>query len=187
MPKRQQGFVALLRGINVGGKNRLPMAQLRAICTEAGCNGVRTHIQSGNIVLASSAAATALEKRLEQAIAQEFHFRIPVLVRSASGWRRYVKNNPFPREAATQGNHVLLCVSKLPPKKTAVAELQQRATQGERVVRKGDALWIHYANGIGRSKLTPALLDRHVGSSVTARNWRTVLKLEEMVRATATE
>jgi len=106
-------------------------------------------------------------------------------VRSASSWGRYVKENPFPNEAKEEGNWVLLLLSKLPPVANAVSELQQRATQGERVVKKGDVIWIHYASGIGRSKLTPAVLDRYVGSSVTARNWRTVLKLDEMVRETA--
>jgi len=160
------------------------MAELRSICAGIECNGVRTYIQSGNVVFTSSLSAEALEERLEQAIEQQLGLTIPVVVRSASSWGRYVKSNPFPDEAKEEGNRVLLGLSKLPPKSAAASELQQRATLGERVVRKGDAIWIHYANGIGRSKLTPAVLDRHVGSSVTARNWRTVMKLDEMLRET---
>lgn len=184
MADRQQAFVALLRGINVSGQNKIPMAKLRSICTGIKCKDVQTYIQSGNVVFTSVLSAEALEERLEQAIEQEFRFSIPVVVRSASSWRRYVKGNPFPDEAKKEGNWVLLSLSKLPPKANAASELQQRATQGERVVKKGDAIWIHYASGIGRSKLTPAVLDRHVGSSVTARNWRTVLKVDEMIRET---
>jgi uncharacterized protein (DUF1697 family) len=81
---------------------------------------------------------------------------------------------------------VLLALSKRPPGADAARELQQRATLGERVIRKGDAIWVHYAGGIGRSKLTPAILDRCVGSPVTARNWRTALKLDEMIRGFST-
>lgn len=186
MLDRQQTFVVLLRGINVGGQNKIPMAKLRSICTGIKCKGVQTYIQSGNVVLTASLSAEALEKRLEQAIEQELRFSIPVMVRSASSWARYVTGNPFPNEAKKAGNWVLLALSKSLPRAGAASELQQRATQGERVVKKGDAIWIHYANGIGRSKLNPAALDRHVGSSVTARNWCTVLKLNEMVRESTT-
>jgi uncharacterized protein (DUF1697 family) len=161
------------------------MAELRSICEGIDCNDVRTYIQSGNVVFTSSLSAEALEERLEQAIEQQLRLTVPVVVRSASSWGRYVKGNPFPDEAKEEGNRVLLGLSKRPPKANAASELQQRATLGERVVRKGDAIWIHYANGIGRSKLSPAVLDRHVGSSVTARNWRTVMKLDEMLRETA--
>jgi uncharacterized protein (DUF1697 family) len=185
MAERKDTFIALLRGINVGGKHRVPMPELRALCVDIGCENVRTYIQSGNVVLTSRETAAALERRLEQAIEQQFGFSVPALVRSASSWASYVKSNPFPGEAEREGNWVLLVLSKLPPSASAASELQQRAAQGERVVKQGDAVWIHYAGGVGRSKLSPAVLDRHVGSPVTARNWRTVLKLSEMIQETA--
>jgi uncharacterized protein (DUF1697 family) len=74
----------------------------------------------------------------------------------------------------------MLALAKNPPKTDAVEQLQQRASGGERIVQVGDALWLHFPNGVGNSKLTPAVLDRLVGSPVTMRNWRTVLKLHEM-------
>lgn len=187
LPDRRQTFVVLLRGVNVSGHNMVPMAKLRSTCTAIACDRVQTYIQSGNVVLNSKLSAEALETRLEQAIEQAFGLTIPVVVRSASSWTRYVNSNPFSSEAKAEGNRVLLCLSKRPARATAAAELQQRATQGERVAKRGDAIWIHYASGIGRSRLTPALLDRQVGSPVTARNWRTVLKLDEMARETASE
>ena len=184
MANRQQTYIALLRGINVGGKNKIPMAELRSICTAIDCDDVQTYIQSGNVVLTASSSAKALEENLENAIADELGLTIPVLVRSASQWKRYIDGNPCLKEAKKEPNWVLLCLSKSPPDSNAVSQLQQRATLGERVVRKGDAIWIHFAGGIGRSRLTPAVLDRHVGSPVTARNWRTVVKLDEMARET---
>ena len=174
--------VALLRGINVGGANKVPMAELRAICAEIGCGAVRTYIQSGNVVFESSLSAASLENRLEAAIAKAFGVSVPVIVRAASRWSLYVKGNPFFREAETQGNRVLLCLSKQVPTATAASDLQQRATQGERVAKRGDAIWIHYSNGIARSKLSPTVLDRYVESPVTTRNWRTVLKLDELAK-----
>jgi uncharacterized protein (DUF1697 family) len=184
MANRRETYIALLRGINVSGKNRIPMAKLRSICAETGCERVNTYIQSGNVVFRSSMSAEALEERFENAIAQEFDITIPVIVRKASTWQRYLKTNPFPDEANKEANWVLLCLSKRPPRPTAASDLQQRATHGERVTMTGDAIWIHYANGIARSKLTPAVLDRLAGSSVTARNWRTVLKIGDMLRET---
>jgi len=181
MSDARHTFVALLRGINVSGQKTIPMVELRAMCKGIGCDDVQTYIQSGNVVFSSVISADALEKRFEKAISKRFNFSVPVFVRPALSWSRYVASNPFPEEAKKEGNWVLLALSKLPPSVSAATELQRFATQGDRVVKKGDAIWIHYANGIGRSKLTPALLDRHVGSSVTARNWRTVLKLDEML------
>lgn len=187
MSDRQQVFVALLRGINVGGRNRIPMAQLRSICAGINCQEIQSYIQSGNLVFTSLSWAEALEQGLERAIGQAFPFSVPVIVRRASSWSRYVKGNPFPNESKKEANRVLLSLSKLPPRADAASELQQRAIRGDRVVKKDDAIWIHCPNGVGRSNLTPAMLDRYVGSPVTARNWRTVLKLDEMIRETTAE
>ena len=184
MANRRETYVALLRGVNVGGGNKVPMAQLRSSCAQIGCHDVKTYIQSGNVVFTSGLAVESLERRMEQAIAKDFGVTVPVVVRTAASWARYVKGNPFSLEAETQANWVLLCLSKRAPKATAASDLQQRATQGERVLKKGDAIWIHYANGIARSKLSPTVLDRYMESPVTTRNWRTVLKLDEMARET---
>jgi uncharacterized protein (DUF1697 family) len=74
----------------------------------------------------------------------------------------------------------MLIVSKAPAKSDAARLLQERAANGERIFQIGDALWVHFAGGVARSKLSPALLDRLIGSTATARNWRTVLKLNEL-------
>ncbi|WP_405240578.1 DUF1697 domain-containing protein [Lentisalinibacter orientalis] len=176
----RQTFVALLRGINVSGKNKLPMADLRALCIEIGCENVQTYIQSGNLAVTSALAATELEQRLEQAIEQQCRLSVPVLVRTASDWSRYVDSNPFPEESKRHANRVVLTLSKHPPDSDVAAKLNERAAHGEHVLREGDALWIHYPQGIARSKLVPAVIERLAGSPVTARNWRTVAKLHEM-------
>lgn len=180
-------FIALLRGINVSGRNKIPMRELCSLCIDLGGEDVQTYIQSGNLVFKADTKPAKLETALERAIERQFGLSIPVIVRSAAVWPDYVKDNPFPDASQNEPNLVMLALSKAPPKPDAVEKLQERAVTGERIVQVGDALWIHYAGGVAKSKLSPALFDRLVGSSVTARNWRTVLKLHEMTRASLSE
>jgi len=175
--------IALLRGINVAGHNKLPMRELRALCEELGWQDVRSYIQSGNLVFRSSSPRSLLEQTLEKAIEEHFGYSISVLVRSARAWSGLLKSNPFLKESEMEPNRVMLLLSKKAPERTAVRELTPYANNGERLRRIKSALWIHYPNGAGKSKLTPSVLARCMGSPVTARNWRTALKLEEMARS----
>lgn len=170
--------LALLRGINVTGKNLIPMVKLAAVCTELGWKDVATYIQSGNVVFTSQAKPAALETALEKAIQHTFKLEIPVVVRSATEWAGYIEGCPFEGE----GKFLLLALSKQKPRAGDVSALLEKAQAGERVERVGDALWIYFTGGVARSKLSPAVLDRAVGSSVTARNFNTVLKLERLLR-----
>ncbi len=176
-----QRYIALLRGINVGGHNKVPMAELRGVATELGWFDAQTYIQSGNLVFSAAGAAKSLEKKLEDAIQAHFDLVIPVLVRSRATWDRHAQGNPFPEASAIEPNKVVLGECKKVPRATAPDELGERAKNGERVALVGGALWLHFPSGIARTKLSPALLDRLVGSTVTMRNWRTVLKLGEML------
>ena len=175
-------FIALLRGINVGGRNRIPMQELRSLCGSLGWADVQTYIQSGNVIFRAEAVASALENDLECTIERDLGLSIPVLVRAAADWPVYVRGNPFPDASEKEPNRVMLALSKDPPRNTAVEELLERAKDGEQIARVGDALWFYYPGGAGTSKLSPALVDRLTGSSVTARNWRTVLQLDELAR-----
>jgi uncharacterized protein (DUF1697 family) len=181
MKKVATGFVALLPGVNVGGNNAIPMSALSSLCNEIGYGNVQSYIQSGNLVFSAAGSQLALEAELEAGIERRFGLSIPVVVRAAADWRSYLQNNPFPEASRAEPNRVMLALSKRPPKLNAAHDLCERATNGERVIQAGDASWIHFPGGVGRSKLTPSLLDRVVGSSVTMRNWRTVVKLGEMV------
>lgn len=170
-------FAALLRGVNVGGHNRVPMPELRALCAELGWADVRTYVQSGNVVFAAEGEPAALEGALEAGIERRFGFSVPVLVRPAAAWAGYAAGNPFPGASETEPNRVMLALSRHPPHPDAADALRERAADGERIARVGDALWIHYPGGSGRSRITPAQLDRLAGSAVTTRNWRTVQQL----------
>jgi uncharacterized protein (DUF1697 family) len=182
--RSKETYIALLRGINVGGHNPVPMAELRPLCESLGWHDVRTYIQSGNVVLRSDADAARLEQELEAAIAGRFDLVIPVIVRAATWWSRALTRNPHTDAAHAEPNRVMLAVPKYAPREGAGAALQERAQHGERVVQVEDALWIHFPEGAGRSKITPALLDRLVGSPVTMRNWRTAVELRRMAVGT---
>jgi uncharacterized protein (DUF1697 family) len=172
-------MVALLRAVNVGGR-KLPMAELRALCVELGWSDAATYIQSGNVVFTASGKPEAIEEKLERAIRDRFRLEVPVILRTAAQWRKLAAGNPFPDEPP---NRVMLLLSKAPPAAGAEAAIEARGRDGEQVRRAGDALWFHYPNGAGASKLTPSLIDRAVGSPATARNFNTVLKLKEMLEA----
>lgn len=176
-------FVALLRGINVGGHNKVSMAELRALAEGLGWSGVATYIQSGNLVFGAAGKADALERVLEAAIADRFGAQVAVLVRTARQWAGHVASNPFPEAAEAEPNRLMLCFAKKTPRADCDAALQERARDGEKVRLVSETLWIHYPAGAGQSRLSPSLIDRLVGSPVTARNYRTALKLEAMLAA----
>lgn len=168
----------MLRAVNVGGR-KLPMAGLRTLAAGIGWEDVQTYIQSGNVVFSASGSAAALEKQLEAAIGERFDMEVPVIVRTAAQWKGFTPPRAFSKAAEDEPNRLMLVLSKRAPASGAEPAIEARAADGERVVRAGDALWIHYPGGAGRSKLTPALIDRAIGSHATARNLRTVLAIGE--------
>jgi len=174
-------YICLVRGINVGGRNMIPMAELRTVCTDLGWMDVRTYIQSGNLFLRSTAAPEKLESDLEHAIARHFGLDVSVLVRLATDWPAYVAGNPFPEESEREPHLVMLALSKAPPRSKAVQSLLERANKGEQIVQVDEALWVYFPGGAGTTRLSSAIFDKLVGSPVTMRNWRTVVKIGEFV------
>src|SRR5690349_11716785 len=105
MPKRSQTFVALLRGINVSGYNKVPMADLRSACGRLGWADIQTYIQSGNLIFSAPGSASSLEAELEDLIEKKFGISIPVIIRPATRWPDYVKGNPFQEKCESEPNH----------------------------------------------------------------------------------
>lgn len=175
-------YVALLRAVNVGGA-KLPMAELRGVCGALGWENVATYIQSGNVIFDSPSKPAALEAALEAAVKERFGFERPVIVRSAKQWADYAAGSPFPEEEAERPNYLLLGLAKSPVAAGAAEALQARGAAGEQVRQTRDALWFFFPDGSGVSKLTPKAIEKAAGSPVTTRNWRTVLKIQEMLTA----
>jgi uncharacterized protein (DUF1697 family) len=176
-------MLAFLRGVNVGGNKMVAMAELRALAGGLGFGDVETFIQSGNLIFTTALDPAAVESALERAIEKRFGFTVDVVVRTAEQWRRYAAGSPF-ADAATDRPHMLhLGLAKAAVRSDACQALGKYAQAGERVHAAGDCLWIDYPQGAGRSKLSPTVLDRAVGSPVTSRNWRTVQKLTALVAA----
>lgn len=179
-------FVALLRGINVGGKNKLPMADLRHACEALGFSHIQSYIQSGNLAFDASQSGAAIETRLEAAIAKSFALDVPVVVRKSTAWRKIIASNPFPGATADRPAQVQLFLAKRNFPKPVVRAIAERAAHGERVAVGGGALWVDFPNGIARSKLTSAFLDSATGTVVTGRNLKTVQKVSDMLEIEAT-
>lgn len=175
-------FVALLRGINVSGRNQIAMADLCELAAGLGWSAIRSYAQSGNMVFAVDADAPELERDLELRLEQGYGLKVAAIVRPAERWRRIVRSNPFREVAEAEPSQLLLYLSKLPQQPSAEAALRQRAQGGEAISMVDNALWIHFPRGIAGSKLVPAIIDRALGSPSTGRNWHTVLKVEELLR-----
>ncbi|MEM9383435.1 MAG: DUF1697 domain-containing protein [Pseudomonadota bacterium] len=185
MAKRERRFVALLRGVNVGGHDQLPMAELRAALAALPLRQVGTYIQSGNVVFVSALGASAIERHLAGTLREHFGLQVPIVVRDGDQWHALIDGNPFAEQAQGAPNRVQVGVAKQPLAADAAIQLQALASRGELVLAADQALWLHYPAGIAETKLTPARLDRCAGSSVTTRNWRTVLKLQAMILSLA--
>lgn len=172
-------YLALLRGINVGGHKMVAMADLRDLLTNLGFGGVRSLLQSGNLVFSSERrrSAAALERVLEEAAATRLRVQSDFLVRSAEEWKTVVASNPFREEAKSDPSHLLVVFLKEAPRARNVAALRAAIAGRERVRVKGREAYCVYPDGVGRSRLTHAIIEKQLGTRATGRNWNTVLKL----------
>jgi uncharacterized protein (DUF1697 family) len=171
-------YVALLRAVNVAGKNMVGMSELRDLLKTLGFSDARSLLQSGNLVFGSDEKKGAsLERLLENETAKRFDVAVDYFVRRADEWEKIEARNPFPDEAERDPGHLLVMFLKTAPAPKEVRALQA-AIQGPEIVRAdGKQLYAVYPEGIGRSKLTNSLIETKLGSRATGRNWNTVLKL----------
>jgi uncharacterized protein (DUF1697 family) len=171
-------YLALLRAVNVGGRNAVSMADLRELLGSLGFADARTLLQSGNLVFRAAARSAA---RLEGVLADETARRLGVeteyFVRSAAEWAAVIRHNPLPREAARDPGHFLVMPLKDAPRPAAVRALQDAITGRETVRAVGRQLYLVYPDGVGRSRLTSSVIERALGTRGTGRNWNTARKL----------
>lgn len=175
--------VALLRGVNVGGKNLLAMADLAEMFEEAGCAEVRTYIQSGNVVfLATASAAKGLAAGISKMIAERVGIRAPITLRTAEEMRRVALGNAF---LTPKCDMKALYVGFLAdePEKAHVAGLNPERSPGDSYHVRGREIYMNLVTGAAKTKLTTAYFDAALKTVSTFRNWNTVLKLSEMSAA----
>jgi len=178
-------LIVLLRGINLGAHNRISMPDLREALEEAGYDDVRTYLQSGNVVLTSSASAKSVASKCKRTIADRFGLEIAVVVRTRNELAKVVERNPLGRVAKDPKRYQVSFLEAKPTAK-AVRGLEEVATGGEKVVSIGRELYAWHPKGVARSKLWARLAGKNLGTTATARNWTTVTKLLELADAATT-
>jgi uncharacterized protein (DUF1697 family) len=173
----QGTFIALLRGINVGG-NILKMDRLRALCSGLGAQNVRTYVQSGNVVFDAAGTAEKWQQALEKKLTGESRLPVSVIVRTAGELASIAASNPFLKEKGIDTARLAVTFLQQPPAKDALARLAAMDIGPERYHAAGKNLYLHCPEGFANAKLY--LLDKVLAQKTTVRNWNTVLKLCEM-------
>jgi uncharacterized protein (DUF1697 family) len=175
-------YVALLRGVNVGGHHKLPMADLRSLMTDAGYRDANTYIQSGNVVFTSTSKPAAISRDLEQRIEAMAGFAVPVMLRKSAELRNTLDRNPFLAKTDDPTKlHVVFFAKPVPA--AALKAVDPAAYAPEEFAPRGGDLYLYLPDGMGRAKLAKAKLDTSLGMLGTARNWKTVTKLVELADA----
>lgn len=177
-------YIALLRAVNVGGRS-VSMERLRTLLADLGGDDPRTLLQSGNAVFAVRGRISpgALESKLEAEAQRAFGMAIAFVLRSAAQWNEMIAGNPFADAAKNDPGHLIAMALKTTPTAAAVKTLRDGYRGPESIHVAGRNAYLVYPDGIGRSKLTNALIERRLGVAGTARNWNTVLKLAALCAA----
>ncbi len=170
-------YVAFMRGINVGGNNKLPMKDLRRVFEDQGCSEVASYIQSGNVLFdASAALARSVPGLVAKAVEAEFGITSPVIVRSAPALRKIVAQHPL-GDAAAEPKLFSVGLLDAKPKAAQIKSFEVDRFLPDTWEVIGTEIFMHFPNGSARSKLTNAYIDRAFDTISTVRNWNTFTKL----------
>jgi len=170
-------YIVILRGINVSGKNILPMAALREMLSSLQFENIQTYIQSGNIVLNSELSKEEVIGKVKRGIASKFGYDLPVLARTIDEWKNAITNNPYPTE-----NHKIVSftfLNEVPVKTT----IEVNITNDDVYTVVNDMVYMYCPDGFGKTKLTNNLFEKKIKVTATSRNFRTTMKLLEMAKA----
>jgi uncharacterized protein (DUF1697 family) len=170
-------YIVILRGINVSGKNILPMAALREMLSSLQFENIQTYIQSGNIVLNSELSKEEVIGKVKRGIASKFGYDVPVLARTIDEWKNAITNNPYPTE-----NHKIVSftfLNEVPVKTT----IEVNITNDDVYTVVNDMVYMYCPDGFGKTKLTNNLFEKKLKVTATSRNFRTTMKLLEMAKA----
>ena len=169
-------WVALLRAVNLGARNKVPMAELRALLEDAGYEDVRTYIASGNILLDGPNKRDAIGAAVERLIADAFGVTTTAILRKPRDLAKIAAAHPFGKDSSE--THVAFLAAR--PAKSAVARLEEAGRGADQAVLAGTDLYLRLPRGVQGSRLSAARLESLLGVQVTMRNWRTVVALAEL-------
>jgi len=173
--------ISMLRGVNVGGHNCIKMQSLRAMYESLGLRDAQTYVQSGNVVFRTTARdLVQLAKRIEAKIEQTYSFRPTVIVRSPIELREAIQRNPFAARLGIDPSRLLITFLATDPSPEAREKMLGIQADPEELRIDGREVYAYFPNGIGRAKLSPALIERTLKTPGTGRNWNTVTKLLEI-------
>jgi uncharacterized protein (DUF1697 family) len=173
--------ISLLRGVNVGGHNKVKMDALRSLYESLNLRNACTYVQSGNVIFRTDERNfVSLASRVENAIERNFGFRPDVIVRTASELRDVIARNPFAARRGIDASKLLVVFLARDPGLEARDRVLKINADPEELQIGGRELYIHFPNGMGRSKLSVAAIERALGVPGTGRNWNTVTKLLEI-------
>lgn len=175
-------WVALLRGINLGDHNKVPMGELRDLAEEIGLSQPETYVRSGNLVVDTSLSESDLVTNLQEAIQDRFRLEVPVICRSAGEFRRIAGSHPF-SDLGLDDRMLHVAFLDREPEQAVDDLIDAKQYAPDRLTADGREVYLAYPDGSGRSKLNHSLLERRLGVSVTARNWRTITNLAVMAES----
>ena len=172
-----QTFIGLLRGINVGGHKKLPMADLKSICGSIGLDNTKTYIQSGNLVFGSEREPSLISKEIEDGIEDRFGFRPPVLLINSADFQKAAEGYPF---STDDHKHSHLMFLSKQPAKNVVDEIRKLEHEPDLLSVGRRVIYFHFPNGVSGTRIDLGKLERTLKVKCTMRNWRTVQQLIEM-------
>jgi uncharacterized protein (DUF1697 family) len=174
-------YICFLRGVNVGGKGKVPMAELKTVLEKLGFENVKTVLQSGNVVFTTKAKPQV--KKIEDAIEKAFKYRSDVHVLTPAQLRKIIEGNPHPSEVKKDPSHTVAVIVSKAPEKSAAEKLAPLASKTEKFVVTPHAVYIYYGDMMAKSKMAGGGLDRALGVRGTVRNWNTLNKMLELAEA----
>jgi uncharacterized protein (DUF1697 family) len=174
-------YIAMLRGINVGGRKIIKMEYLRLSFEALGCRGVRTYVQSGNVVFETAkASSTGLSKSIGEQILHDFGFAVSFILKTPNEMKKVVGTNPFLKKRAIDQSKLYVTFLSSPPAPTALQNLNALDTEPDQFCITGREIYLYCPNGYGRTKLSNNAFERMLSVKATTRNWKTVNMLLEM-------
>lgn len=174
-------YIALLRGINIGNKNRIKMADLRTIFESIGFKDVKTYLQSGNVIFKyDSSNIVEITSNIESKMNQTFGFSINVIIRTDDEFESIINNNPFIKDPDVELDKLHVTFLKELPDKGTILNLDINKNENEKFEVNGREIYIYLPNGYARTKLTNNIFEKKLKTIATTRNWKTTNKLLEM-------